>query len=90
MATEVRRSWKIWVETYNSWLFEEEHILFAISFFKHSKLHKWKGCTFKISFFKWVLVVNYVNDYYAYTHKFRVSRSVTPRKISKFKKWILS
>lgn len=55
---------KIWFDFCGSW--QEDEVTVGVHWYKHSARHKWKGFSFQLIFFKWILQFNWVNNYVEY------------------------
>ena len=49
--------------------FYDEGVKFGIGWYKHHKGHKWKGFTFQLYLYFWLVCINYVNNWAEYDKK---------------------
>ena len=63
---------KVWLSNcdLNSYL-DDSNVKFGIGWYKHHRSHKWKGLTIEFYLYKWILMVNMVDNYAEYQKRIR-------------------
>lgn len=49
--------------------FEDSDVKFGIGWYRHHKDNKWRGWTFQVYFWPWLVNINYVSNWVEYDKK---------------------